>query len=92
VQRGRRKVGDDLPHPQAGGQGPDRLAGGCVGQQQRPEVLLGGVVGLVARRGGVGEIVGELVLADLLDKHPLRGDIEADVHVDPILGCPSGNL
>ena len=45
-----------------------------------PNALLGGAVRLVAGRGGVREVVGELVLAGLLGEHAGRSDVEAAVH------------
>ena len=51
-----------------------------VREEQVPERLLRRAVGLVAGRRRVREVVGDLVLADLLGEHAGRGDVETTVH------------
>ena len=58
----------------------DRRAGRAVGEQQLAELALRGPVGLVAGRRRVREVVGDLVLPDLLGEHPGGGDVETTVH------------
>ena len=60
----------------------DRAGGlaATTGEEHRPERALLELVGLVPGRRGVGEIVGELVLARLLDEHPRGGNGQTDVH------------
>ena len=57
-----------------------------VGEQQLAEGALRRAVGLVAGRRGVRQVVGDLVLADLLGEHARGGDVEATVHRPRFIG------
>src|SRR4051794_15929670 len=59
----------------------DGLARHRVLEQELTERLLRGAVGLVAGRGSVGEVVGDLVLASLLGEHAGGCEIKAAIHV-----------
>ena len=79
-----REVGDLL----GDAAGPSRAARpsgrSCVFCSSRsPNDCCCGAVGLVARRRGVGQVVGDLVLADHLGDHAGRGDVEARVPFGP---------
>ena len=70
----------------------DLRAGRRVRQQELAELALGGPVGLVAGRRRVGQIVRDLVLADLLGEHAGGGDVEATVHGVRVIGRRRGDL
>ena len=55
------------------------VSGGCI-EEHLVERSLGRTVWLVAGRRGVREIVGQLILTDLLGEHPGRCDVETGVH------------
>jgi hypothetical protein len=84
AQARRVEVRRDRVDPRAGVERADGLAGRRVLHQQRSEALLCRRVRLVAWRRCVGEVVGELVLPDLLSQHPLSGDVKARIHLP---GC-----
>ena len=60
--------------------GADRRPALGVGEQHVAEVVLGRFVGLEPGRRGVREVVGELVLTDLLGEHPGGGYRKSGVH------------
>jgi hypothetical protein len=51
-----------------------------LSSSRSPNVCCDGAVGLVAGRRGVRQVVGDLVLADLLRQHARRGDVEPTLH------------
>ena len=92
LERLRRPVGDGVGHLHAGRLRADFGTGDGVGEEQLPERLLRRALALVARGRRVREVVGDLVLAQLLGEHPRGCDVKAAVHVGAASAPGSASL
>ena len=83
LHRAGRHVGVGLAERDALVDGADRRAALGVRHQHFAEAVLRRFIGLEARGRRVGEVVGELILADLLGDHPRGCYVEAEIHSQP---------
>jgi len=77
----RREVRHDLVGDGRRALTADARAGSGVGQHELAERALRRAIGLVPGRRGVRQVVGDLLLAELLGEHAGRRDVEATVHL-----------